>query len=185
MKKLVDLVQIVENNKDCVILEVVGSSLDMIKLGCFHGHETMMRLTKGADHTCTVWKSDGKHYSWSWGKSGYTLVTDTLRDQGRLIQACITQDFEIYIDTNEDLIEQTLHIKSLEDVRHNSHMVKIMYWTPTDDHVTCHLDGQFFSHFKNKQDNLNHFVERGYELKHLKNERAVTGCIVEHYEISR
>ena len=185
MKKLVDLVKIVDNNRDCVILEVAGSMLDMIRLGCFNGDETMMRLTKGADHTCTVWTKEGKNYSWSWGRSGHTLVSDAMSQRGKLIQQCIEQDFEIYIGENKNLIEQTLHIKSLEDVKHNSHMVKIMYWRPTDDHVTCHLDGQFFSHFKNKQDNIKHFVERGYELKHLKNERAVTGCIVEHYEISR
>lgn len=185
MKKLVNLVQIVENNRECVILEVVGSSLDMIKLGCFNGNEAMMRLTKGANHTCTVWTNDGKNYSWSWGSYGYTLVSNQLSEQGRLIQDCITQDFEIYIDKDKNLIEQTLHIKSLEDVKHNSHMVKIMYWEHTDDHVCCHLDGQFFSYFKNRQDNLNHFLERGYKMKHLKNEVATTGCMVEHYEISR
>lgn len=185
MKKLVDLVKIVENNRECVILEVTGSRIDMIKLGCFDGNETMMRLTKGRDHTCTIWKDDGKTYDWHWGVGGYTLVSDKLDQQGKLIQDCITHDFEIYIDEDKNLIEKTLRIKSLDDVQHNSHTMKIMYWTPTDGHVTCHLDGQFFSFFKNKQDNINHFALKGYQLKHLKNERAVTGCIVEHYEMSR
>lgn len=105
MKKLVDLVQIVENNRDCVILEVVGSMLDLIKLGWFDGNEIMFRLTKGEDHTCTVWTKEGKNYSWSWGRSGYTLVSDNMTKRGHLIQECIEQDFEIYIGKNPKLIE--------------------------------------------------------------------------------
>ena len=95
MNKLVDFVKIVENNEECVILEVVGKPIDLIKLGCFNGDETMFRLTKGNDHTCTVWNSDGKNFSWHWGINGYTLVTDRLDKMGTLIQKCIEQDLNI------------------------------------------------------------------------------------------
>ena len=42
MKKLVNYVKIVENNEECVILEVVGAPLDLIRLGCFNGNEKMV-----------------------------------------------------------------------------------------------------------------------------------------------
>lgn len=185
MKRLVDLVKIVENNRDCVILEVVGSSLDMIRLGCFDGNETMMRLTKGRDHTCTVWKNDSKSYDWYWGHSGYTLVTDKLDQQGRLIQDCITRDFEIYIDENKDLIENTLYIKSLEDIKHNTHNLKLMYWEHSKDQVCCHLDGAFHTYFKGVECGIKHFTDKGYNVELTNTYIAPTGCIVKVYHIVR
>ena len=96
MKKLCELVKIVENNKECVILEVTGSKLDLIKLGYFNGNEKLIRLTKGANQTCTIW-TDNKNYSWHWGRDGYTLVSDSMEKKGKLIQDCITKDFQINI----------------------------------------------------------------------------------------
>ena len=184
MKRLADLVKIVENNETCVILEVTGSILDLIKLGCFNGDETMMRLTKGCDHTCTVWTKD-KHYSWNWGKHGTTLVSRDIGKQGNLIQECIEQDFEIYIGDNSSLIKQTLHIKSLEDVKHGSHFLKMMYWENSVDNVCCHLDGEFHAHFNGIKRGIEHFVNKGYTVKKVDEYVASTGCIVEVYEIER
>ena len=185
MKKLVDLVQIVENNRDCVILEVVGSMLDLIKLGWFDGNEIMFRLTKGEDHTCTVWTKEGKNYSWSWGRSGYTLVSDNMTKRGHLIQECIEQDFEIYIGKNPKLIEQTLHIKSLEDIKHNTHNLKFMYWENSKDQVCCHLDGEFYTYFKGMEKGINHFADKGYDVNFIETYIAQTGCIVKVYHITR
>lgn len=97
MSKLVDSVKVVENNEDCVILEVIGKPIDMIKLGCFNGDETMIRLTKGDKHTCTVWTKNGNHYSWHWGLSGHSLVSDQMNKQRKLIVECITKDLRIYM----------------------------------------------------------------------------------------
>lgn len=183
MKKLVNFVEIVENNEDCVILEVVGTPLDLIKLGCFNGNEKMFRLTKGGDHTCTVWMDDGKNYSWSWGTGGYTLVSNQMNKQGSLIQECIEQDFEICIRGSKENIRKTLYIKSLEDIKHINHKIKLMYFNHGD--VCCHIDGEYFKHFKNVQEGIAHFKNKGYAVHHVENEVAVTGCIVEHYNIKR
>jgi hypothetical protein len=183
MAKLVDYVNIVENNEDCVILEVVGTPLDLIRLGCFNGNEKLIRLTKGKRYTCTVWDKDGKSFSWFWGYGGHTLVSDQITKQGKLIQECIEEDFEIYIGENKTNIRNTLHIKSLADVKHSTHNIKLMYFR-TDD-VCCHIDGEYFKHFKSVDDGIRHFQNKGYIVHYKKDETAVTGCKVKHYYIER
>lgn len=72
--RLKDITTIVVNNDECVVLKVKeGHEMDLIALGCFSGDETMLRLTKGADVTCTVFRKNGKSVSWDWGRRGYTL----------------------------------------------------------------------------------------------------------------
>jgi hypothetical protein len=183
MANLVNFVKIVENNEECVILEVVGTPLDLIRLGCFNGNEKMFRLTKGKKHTCTVWENDGKNYSWFWGYGGHTLVSDQTEKKGKLIQECIEQDFEIYIGDDKRNIQNTLHIRSLDDVKHACHNVKLMYFRPDD--VCCHIDGQYFKHFKSVQAGIKHFQNKGYLVCHKKDETAITGCMVKHYYIER
>lgn len=183
MKKLVNYVKIVENNEECVILEVVCSPLDLIRLGCFNGNEKMFRLTKGDNHTCTVWKENGDNYSWWWGCGGHTLVSDQMTKMGNLIQECIEQDFEIYIGRNKRNIQKTLHIRSLEDVRHSCHDMKLMYFRTND--VCCHIDGEYFKHFKSVEDGIAHFQNRGYVVSTNGEEIATTGCKVKYYYIVR
>lgn len=94
--KLKDIVELAANNDDCVVLKVKdGQEMNLISLGCFNGNETMMRLTKGRDVTCTLFRQGGKSFSWYWGISGYTLVSDQVSRMGRLIQDCIEKDFGI------------------------------------------------------------------------------------------
>ena len=183
MKKLVNYVKIVENNEECVILEVVGAPLDLIRLGCFNGNEKMFRLTKGDNHTCTVWKENGDNYSWWWGCGGHTLVSDQMQKIGNLIQECIEQDFEIYIGSNKRNIQKTLHIRSLEDVRHSCHDIKLMYFRTNN--VCCHIDGEYFKHFNSVEDGITHFQGRGYTTYTNGEEIATTGCTVKHYHIVR
>ncbi len=183
MAKLVNYVKIVENNEECVILEVVGTPLDLIRLGCFNGDEKLLRLTKGKKHTCTVWKADGTNYSWFWGAGGHTLVSDQMAKRGRLIQECIEQDFEIYIGDNKRKVQETLHIRFLDDVKHTHHEIELMYFHSDD--VCCHIDGEYFKHFKSVDDGIRHFQNRGYIVCYKKSETAVTGCTVKHYYIER
>lgn len=180
MKKLCELVKIVENNMECVILEVTGSKLDLIKLGYFNGDEKLIRLTKGGNHTCTIWTDNG-HFSWFWGTSGHTLVSNDTTKKGNLIQDCITKDFEIYINGSKEHIAKTLHIKSLEDVRHMTHKVKLMYFPNSCRDICCHLDGEYFTRFNGIENALKHFADRGYSVEIIKDYIAQTGCIVKEY----
>lgn len=96
MKTLKEITKLVENNAHCVILEVIGSQLDLIKLGYFDGDEKYLRLTKGDTITCTVIKNDGSSYSWHWGLGGYTCVSDAMSKRGRIISNCIQKDYGIF-----------------------------------------------------------------------------------------
>ena len=185
MKKLQTLTKILENNKECVLLEVIGQPIDLIKLGCFDGDETMFRLTKGRNHTCTVWTKDGKYYSWHWGVDGYTLVSKKLDKQGKLIEDCITKDYEIYIGDDKNKIISTLHIKSLNDIAHIKHNVKFMYWGNSFKDICCHLDDAYFTYFKGIENAFAHFKERGYTFKDRRVYLAPTGCIIEEYTIEK
>ena len=185
MKRLSELVKIIENNEECVILLINGGMKDLISLGCFDGDETMLRLTKGKVHTCTVWTKSGSHFSWEWGRSGYTPVTDATRKKGKLIQECIEQDFEIYIGDNKQKVLDTLYIKALEDVVHNKHIIKIMYWSSSPDQICCHRDDEFYAYFTSLNEAYKHFENKGYELFDKEHYKAETGCNVEVYEISR
>ena len=94
--KLADIVTVEVNNADCVVLKVKdGKQIELISLGYFRGDETMFRLTKGAQQTCTVWYNDGKSFSWEWGMHGYTLVSDEVSKKGDIIQSCIREDLGI------------------------------------------------------------------------------------------
>lgn len=96
--KLKDLVNLKVNNSECVILEVKPDSfMGLIQLGCFTGTEKLIRLTKGRDHTCTVW-TDETNYSWHWGSSGHTLVSNDMTKKGRMIEDTITRDFGISLN---------------------------------------------------------------------------------------
>lgn len=86
MAGLCDLVEILENNMECVVLEVKdGVQKELVCLGCFDGDETMLRLTKGDDHTCTIFFGAGKTCSWSWDVRAYAGVgfTEKMRPDDR------------------------------------------------------------------------------------------------------
>ena len=183
--KLCNLVDIIENNESCIVLKVKDNkSLDLIKLGCFNGNEELMRLTKGENHTCTIFSSNSEPFSWSWGKRGYTLVSDNISTMGKLIEECITEDFDIYIGDDKNKIRKTMNIMSLEDSKNNSHDIKMMYWKNGDD-VVVHKDGSFYKSFKNINDAKNHFKDLNYEFDFRNKYIASTGCFVEEYSISK
>lgn len=98
MARLADYVEITENNMEYVLLSVKPDSrTGLIALGCFHGSETMMRLTKGGTQTCTLFYENGKFFSWQWGDGGHTLVSDETARCGWMIQSCIEDDFDICV----------------------------------------------------------------------------------------
>lgn len=143
MNKLCDLVEVIENNQECVILKVKDKEkMQLICLGCFDGTETMFRMTKGENHSCTVFTDKGKYYSWEWGISGYTLVSELMRKKGSLIQNCITEDFGIYIGKDIVKIRETLYIWSLQDARGKKEHYKLMWWQ-SDEDICIHKNGEY------------------------------------------
>lgn len=184
--KLCNLVDIVENNEECVILKIKDDKkIDLIKLGYFDGNEDLIRLTKGENHTCTIFDKDGSTFSWYWGTRGYTLVSESTSIMGKLIEECITEDFDIYIGDDLNKIKDSLYIKSLDDVKNNNHHIKLMYWKNGGD-VSVHKDGSFYKFFDNMDSVKEHFSDLNYNMTYLKKYVAPqTGCIVEEYNISK
>ena len=73
IKELNDCLELVNNDDVCVLFKVKKSKkMNLIKLGCFDGNETMFRVTKTkgcGTHTCTSWDENGKAFSWQFGSS--------------------------------------------------------------------------------------------------------------------
>ena len=184
--KLCYLVYIIENNENCVVLKVKDNKeMDLIKLGCFNGDERLFRLTKGKNHTCTIFYNDNrKTFSWEWGESGFTMVTDDVSKMGKLIENAITEDFDIYIGGNQEKIEKSLNIKSLDDSNDSKHFIKIMYFKP-DVNVIVHKDFEFYKSFPDVNTAIKHFQDLYYDIDYKNKYVAVTGCIVEEYNIQR
>ena len=171
MKKLAEMVELFENNYECVMLKVKeGKEFDLMALGCFNGDEAMLRLTKGGVHTCTVWDKNNKSYSWHWGEGGHTLVSDSMNKRGNLIQNCIEDEFNIYIGKDEQ--------KRNEPYNPNrNHTLKIY-------NGTCvHLDGEFFRHFASSKEVREHFEGLWYKLTDWEHYTTNNGCIVDLYEL--
>lgn len=185
-KKLCDLVEIEENNMNCVLLKVKeNSTLDLIKLGCFEGDEKLIRITKGRDHTITIF-TDKTHYSWDYGESGKTLVSKDMDMKRALISDCVRNDFDIYIDFDKELIRKSLDIYSLKDTYNKLHNIKIMYWKgKRESAITVHKDGQFFKHFSGINDAKKYFENSNYILTFTNEYTAPTGCFVEEYLMIR
>ena len=98
MVKLSELVILTVNNENCVVLKVKeGKAMELVTLGYFDGDETMFRVTKGKNHTCTIWRGD-KAFSWEWGMNGYTLISDKVKEEQKLICNCIRNEFNISIE---------------------------------------------------------------------------------------
>ena len=133
MAELCDLVEVVENNMECVVLKVKkGAGMQLIRLGCFDGDETMFRLTKGSSHTCTMFRDGRKPVSWSWGESGVMA--------GRL--SSISDDFGIYMGKDVMKRMQTLHVRSLEDMKGRKEHYKLMWWEHGEA-VCIHKNGEY------------------------------------------
>ena len=169
---------------DCVLLKVKDNSmLDLIKLGCFEGDEKLICITKGRDHTITIF-TDNDHYSWDYGESGYTLVSKKMDMKRDLISDCVKNDFDIYIDTDKELLKKSLDIHSIKDTYSKSHTIKIMYLkNEREKNVTVHKDGQFFKHFSGIKSAQEYFKNSNYILNFTNQCIAKTGYIVEEYSM--
>jgi hypothetical protein len=161
MKKLHELVELVSNTEDAVVLRIKPASrLDLICLGCFNGDEEMIRLTKGQDQTCTVFTTNGGHYSWHWGRSGFTLVSDNLTKKGHMIQHCIEDYFDIMVRGSKESIRNDM-------LRPEDAEQEIVVWSnaaPGHD-IGCRKNGEFFRYFDTFDECMNHFKALGYTVK--------------------
>ncbi len=163
-KRLSQMVTIMENNEKCVILKVKKNQFaNLIGLGCFNGDETMFRLTKGSDHTCTVWHGEKNNsYSWDWGSSGYTLVSDNMKTRGHLIAECIADDLGIYMGSDLNKIRQTLYKRKPTEKKTEKFVA--MWWDGQGGR-TVHRNGSFWKNFGSEDDFIAYIKEIGGKVK--------------------
>jgi hypothetical protein len=180
--KLSNLVDIAVNNEECVVLKVKENvMMDLIALGCFDGDETMFRITKGEQHTATLFRGN-HHFSWGWGNKGYTSVSDKQAKCGHLIQACVEEEFGIYIGKDSYKIKKTLHIKAKADKMDMKYHLKILYWAGQEkERCNIHKDGEHFKWFANVEI-ARTYIHEHYNVISDKLYNAVTGCKVEEYQ---
>lgn len=95
MTKLVDCVEVITNNDNCVVLKVKENKrMDLIAIGYFSGNEEMIRMTKDNDNNSyTIWRNNGKSFSWD----NRTLKSDNLSKMQKIIAKCIHHDLGIYM----------------------------------------------------------------------------------------
>lgn len=95
MAKLADCVEVISNNKDCVVLKIKENKrMDLIALGYFNGNEEMIRMTKDKNNNSyTIWSNNGKICNWN----NSTLISDNLKKIQKIIAKCIYHDLDIYM----------------------------------------------------------------------------------------
>lgn len=175
-KSLKDCVELVENNERCVILEVKpGCEMDLIRLGCFNGNEKMFRLTKGDNHTLTVFTNDAKSYNFGFGNSGYTLISDELRQQKKLIVDCIKLDYAIIVENDSNCkISDSLGMRNPQDIERH---LSLAGWPQS--HMNIRVNGQFLAN--ERVENVEKWCkDRGYnmELSPKWGRSPVTNCYI-------
>ena len=179
MAGLCDLVEILEKNMESVVLEEKDRvQKELVCLGCFDGDETMLRLTKGDDHTCTIFFGAGKSCSWSWGMSGHTLVSDSLKKCGRMIESCITEDFGIYVGADTEKRKKTLHIRSLGDTRGCREEYRLLWWENREE-IVIHRDGEYLTRI-NGLENAKEYMFQKINVESVSDmyKSPNTGCCV-------
>lgn len=81
MKQIEELVEIYENNENCVVVKFIGNTLDLIKFGCFRGNETYYTVTKSKDYRgdtlMILRRADGTVSSWYYGSSMSCIGMET------------------------------------------------------------------------------------------------------------
>ena len=180
MKKLFDLVELVSNTEDAVVLKVKpGSEVDLICLGCFDGDETMLRLTKGTTITCTVWTNKGSNFSWHWGDSGHTLVSDNMTKKGRAIQHCIEDYFDIVVYGSRESIR-----KNMRATKHE-HIIQLWENSGCRAGCGCRKDDEFYRLFETMEIALTHFRALGYTYRLRETKRNCCNSLTYYYIITK
>lgn len=177
--KLYDLVELEENNSECVVLKVKeGSEDDLVKLGCFDGNEKMFRMTKGACNLCTVFSPAGAR-SWEWEPIESPHSRSNLALQGKAIAECIIDWFDIYIGDCEKLVDKSLEVQSKSDARSIAHSLLFIWAGSNPDKVIVKKDGVFYGSLEGGLDRaISRFENLGFAVRKGDPYFSTTDCHV-------
>ena len=167
--KLIDLVEIVENNAGFILLEVTGDKNSCILSGVLDGDEDLIRVTKGEDHVLTIFFKDGRHFSYNFGTHGYTLISNKEEKRRNAIVEVIKNDLETSLTdtTGFNLVQKK------SDVKGRNVTFKIM-------NGTCiHKNGSFYKHTQNSSEIMEEINQNYTNIKEVDNYTSANGCKVQ------
>ena len=161
--KLKDMVTIVHNDMESIVLEVKeNQKMNLICLGCFRGDEILIRLTKGGDHTCTIWYKDGTVFDWHWGSRGTTLVAPNTDNMRKKIVDCIEIDFGVILEGKN--ISKTLYVELPE---HKNDIFKAS-WRDGNPNIFVDKNGEHWRNFQTIDAFEKALKDMGYSIKKRK-----------------
>ena len=182
MIKLCDIVEIQENNNSSILLKVKENKrVELISLGLNPALD-FIYLSKGESHIMKLINTDNKVTSFDFGRGGYTIISDDLENQKKLILSCITDDFGITYDGTLKDFQKTNCIRSLNDKANLEFKLELL-WFDKGNNISMHRDNNFFKSFKTldeaKQyiyDNYNVYKEHDLRLSEQ------TGCNILEFD---
>ena len=95
-----EIFKFVSADEDKVIIEVIADSPLKVAMFPFVSSEyNYITITRGRDHVLTVIKKDGKTFSFDFGDSGHTLISDSLKELKKYVLKFI-EDNNVLIEWN-------------------------------------------------------------------------------------
>lgn len=163
---LVDVIEIAENNKDFILLEVIGDRKSCILTGVLDGDEDLIRVTKGENHDVTIYKKDGTHFSYYFGNSGHTCISHGEELRRDAIKEVIENDLE----TSLENVSGFNLVKKKADAKGRCVTFKIY------NDKCVHKNGRFYKHSNNPMEEINKNYK---DIKELENYVSDNGCKVQ------
>lgn len=155
--------KIVKNSKEVVLIEVIfEDDIDSMSNSGFSGKEKFIKITKGKNHTITLYNDDKKSYcSFNFGEGGYTLISKELEVLKKKVLRFLLSE-RIQIKKNVDTIETKLKI------------MPPIKGLGMADHYCVHLGGGFATFLKTEDEIKELFGD--YQIQHTYT--ASTGATV-------
>ena len=163
--KLIDVIEIEENNANFILLKIIGDKKSCILTGVLDGDEDFIRVTKGEDHTLTIFFKDGRHFSYDFGTSGYTLISSGEEIRRNAIKEVIQNDLETSLEDTTGF--------NLPQKKADTKGKKVTFKIMNDNCI--HKNGRFYK----LTSNIMEEIRQNYEnIKEVENYTAPNGCKV-------
>lgn len=99
--------EVVERSDDKVILRVLAKdSLTVARHPYVSAEWDYITVTRGKEHVLTVIKNDGSKFCFSWGESGYTLISESLKKLKLAVIDYLEKENYILLDWDDGKVNQ-------------------------------------------------------------------------------
>ena len=98
-RNLQKVFSLVEETPEQVIIKVLADDpLTIARYPFVDSEMAYITVTRGEEHILTVVKKDGKTYSFHWGSSGYTLISENMEELKKAVIEYIQDDVYILLE---------------------------------------------------------------------------------------